>query len=376
MIDEIEKILNHHGTAACLPCGRYGFSFSAKNGEERACFYTVPIMSQTSLVKKRFVKADRSFVFRGSNANVTVLSSGILLQNTEGEFSLSWAQGQNFVLSEDARFLYSEDLTVYPTANGVCVTQDYQDALYFTLKCRSKRKGNIRMNSKCFAYMKEKFRPYMIFNAMCAIDKEKTKFVGAELGMKQESDTKFRFRMRATDPLAVKLMWEINMYEPKPIQDTTVESRRPKENNAYGDVSFLGHTKDHGTQYLYTKFDFSRIGLASNKAIDRVLLHIPYYGPSCGGVRVFAPAGRFCSFGSNWSNKKSVNHVTVNSGQSNNCLVLDLSQYLIDQHGKIKENTGIVICPEKDSENTVFATADNYFTPQMIEIHYKKEKKV
>jgi hypothetical protein len=353
---------------------RYSVLVTKKDQEESVCFFTTPIYNETGLVERRFVKQKNSFTFRGSNAEIIVMPEGVYLKNKACYVRMRWTRKQSFVLSEDATCLTSEDMSICPTLNGISVTQVYHsEPLYFKFESQPWCKGYARMNSKCFAYMKEKFVPFATVNCVYVGDGNKTELAGAELAMKKDSDLQYRLRMTSTIENATKLNWEINLYEPKLIQDTTVESRRPNENNAYGNVAFLGHSADHGVQYLYSRFDFDKIKVDSLKKMKRILLHVPYYMAGDQNIRVAAPFRRFCSFGSNWANKVPTNGVSVTYWKESDRVVFDLTQYLLAGNGKFKENNGIVLCPSKSNGVSVMATADNYNMPQMIEIQYEKE---
>lgn len=353
---------------------RYSIQVSTQNNEKNVFCFTTPIYNEGGLVEKRFTKYENSFVFRGSNAEVTVVSEGVYLKNKSCYVRMRWTGKQNFALSEDAACLTSENMVICPTLNGISVTQTYEkEPLYFKFESQPRCKGYPRTNSKCFAYMKEKFVPFATVNCMYAASDDGGIMAGAELAMKKDSDLQYRLRMKPAMEGATKLNWEINLYEPKLMQDTTVESRRPDENNAYGSVAFLGHSPDHGVQYLYSRFDFDRIKTDPLKRMKRVLLHVPYYAAGEQGFRIAAPFRRFCSFGSNWANKVPANGVGVTYRKENEHFVFDLTQHLLTSEGKWKENNGIVLCPSKSDGTSVLATADNYSKPQIIEIQYEKE---
>ena len=82
------------------------------------------------------------------------------------------------------------------------------------------------------------------------------------------------------DAAAEHLAWEANFYESKLIQDTTVESKSPKANNVFGDVAFLGSTRDFGTQYLYLRFDYDKLSDIKTTDIDLFLLDLQGKGLS------------------------------------------------------------------------------------------------
>ena len=352
--------------------GRYACKLQKKNGVESKFYFATPIANGSVLVEKCFDIFSNGYSFQGSGGKIEIFPEGIVLRNAECEIRFLWEREQSFHISEDHARLTSEEMSISPTFSGVKVMQKYQGPLYFTCIVQSKKKGHIRMNSKSFAYMKDKFLPHFTLSTMYA--NKANGLLGVNLAMKQEGDTKVRLRMIASDKEATSLCWEMNWYEPKLIQDTTVESARPSENNVYGNIAFLGHTPDHGVQYLYSRFDLTKINADPSQRMERVLLHIPYYQAGEQGFRVFAPFRRFCSFGSNWENKMPASEFCARYEKKNGCFVFDLSQYLLNQNGGFTANTGVVFCSAVADGASILSTADNYDRPQIIEIQYEKEK--
>ena len=197
--------------------------------------------------------------------------------------------------------------------------------------------------------MKEKFLPFVTVNCVYVTDGSESNIASAELAMKKHSELQYWLRMTSTVENASMLNWEINLYEPKLMQDTTVESRRPNENNVYGNVAFIGHSPAHGVQYLYSRFDFSKIKVNVEKRMKRVLRCVPYYMAGDQEFRIAAPFQRFCSFGSNWENKASADTIGASWWRSNKCFVFDLTHHLLTNEGKFKENNGIVLSPSKSN---------------------------
>ena len=371
-LDTIYDITRKENIEALIPEGRYAYHLWQKDGTESKICFTTPIFHGSTPVVKCFDTYPDCFSFQGSKGRIDVRREGVVLHDSECEIRFLWEREQSFHISEDHARLTSEEMSISPTFSGVKVMQKYQGPLYFTCIVQSKKKGHIRMNSKSFAYMKDKFLPHFTLSTMYA--NKANGLLGVNLAMKQEGDTKVRLRMIASDKEATSLCWEMNWYEPKLIQDTTVESARPSENNVYGNIAFLGHTPDHGVQYLYSRFDLTKINADPSQRMERVLLHIPYYQAGEQGFRVFAPFRRFCSFGSNWENKMPASEFGARYEKKNGCFVFDLSQYLLNQNGGFTANTGVVFCSAVADGASILSTADNYDRPQIVEIQYEKEK--
>ena len=371
-LDTIYDITRKENIEALIPEGRYAYHLWQKDGTESKICFTTPIFHGSTPVVKCFDTYPDCFSFQGSKGRIDVRREGVVLHDSECEIRFLWEREQSFHISEDHARLTSEEMSITPTFSGVKVMQKSQGPLYFTCIVQSKKKGHIRMNSKSFAYMRDTFAPVVTLSTMCSDGALKNP--GVNLAMKQENESKVHLRMISSDENASHACWEINLYEPKLIMDTTVESARPNENNVYGNVAFLGHTEDHGVQYLYSRFDLTKINADPLKKMERVLLHIPYYQAGEQGFRMSAPFRRFCSFGSNWENKMPFTEFGAKYEKCGSYFVFDLSKYLLNKHGRFKENTGIVLYSAAPDGVSILSTADNYDRPQIVEIQYEKEK--
>lgn len=370
-LDTIYDITQKDDILALKLENRYAYRLQKKNGAESKFCFTTPIANGSAAVEKRFEIHSDCYSFQGSKGRVDICPEGIVLHDPEYEIRLLWEKEQGFHISEDRGRLISDEMSITPTFNGVLVTQRYHGPLYFTCMIKSEKKAHIRMNSKSFACMKDTFMP--VFTLCTMYGGTGLENPGVNLAMKQENDSKVRLRMIASDNQAQAVCWEVNLYEPKLIMDTTVESARANENNVYGNVAFLGHTSDHGVQYLYSRFDLPKLENDPQKKMKRFLLYIPYYKAGEQGFRMSAPFRRFCSFGSNWANKMPATEFGVKYEKHDGYFTFDLSKYLLGADGKFKENTGVVLYSSAPEGVSILSTADNYDRPQIVEIQYEKE---
>ena len=377
MISEINSIMQLVGYGNVLmtrPCGRYGIDVVKKDGSKSCFFFSAPIRNAAnSYIQKNFVQSDKIFVFQGTNAKVEVRENGITLSGANGVTEVSWKMPQHFVCLSNGSVLQSKDMQITPTLNGIMVKQRCESMLEYDLHTTFKREFSPRFNSKSFAYMKGRFEPYFTMDVIYAEDLLGHTMLPAWIRTIDNGLGDFKLRMAPYKDFACRLVWEINMYEPKLIQDTTVESMRPQENNVFGNMAFIGRNEGVGMQILYSRFDFGRIDYAHQQNMAHVLLHIPYYALG-NDLKISAPFRRFCSFGSNWGNRMPFEDYEVSVARSPGYYTLDVSSHLIDKRGNFMLNTGIVISPKYKDGVTVLATADNYNTPQIIEIQYRKEK--
>lgn len=167
-------------------------------------------------------------------------------------------------------------------------------------------------------------------------------------------------------------MIEANLYEAKLMQDTTVESKNPKMNNAFGSIGFIGSTKEYGEQWLYTRPDFSKMRELNDKRILRAVLHLPRLNNDSVELAMSRVAARFCSFGSNWNNKISEASLLADSKITDHYIDLNLMPIISDERGRLLRQEGFILkAKKKNSGFSVITTGDSYLMPQIIEINYK-----
>ena len=342
---------------------RYTIIVSEKTSKSAYCF-SVPIYNNKSgsLVSKNFEARDDAFVFAGSNSQVTVKENTIILANGEGSIMLDLDVDK---FTERGGHLIAEKYHIIPTFNGIQVDIDLPTA-DFQLRL-DKAYSEARLNSKCFAIMQEQFKPFVTITTLPTLS-IKEKALPTEITVDAVNEKLYNAKVNSKEGGLIS--FEINLYEPKIIQDTTVESNHAEENNAYGGIAFLGNTPWYGDQWLYMRVDFSKLPLPQTAQIESFILHMPcYYNRQ---KRLFAhiPVSRFCSFGSTWENKKDIGTVLVFSYRNGDYTSLDLTGVINnDLLGFMQYGLAINCSPIKDSY-TVVSTGDCYSKPVIIEIKY------
>ena len=339
------------------------------------CFST-PVFRKDNgnMVGEYFTYKDQCYTFRGSDGLIRIFRDAIHFIRNSEIVKLYFSKAQEFVLSSGGKVLRSKDLMICPTFNGLVVKALFGGCSQISFKVNTEAKTTLQNNSKYLALMKSEFEPLFTLNAMYAEDKYGRTFYNASLSVNKNSDATYQLTIDSKAE-AYRVVYEMNLYEPKLLQDTTVESRRPQENNVYGSTAFLGKSPDCDAQFLYSRIDMSKIAGIEKSAIEGIKLYVPYYMISESQFRLEAPVKRFCSFGSNWNNRIPSTDLHIQSNIKNEYLVFDLSSYLLSPNGKIKANEGIVIRSGSAEERfSIIATADNYFSPQILEIQSKEKK--
>lgn len=344
---------------------RYRIVVKEKTGASSYCFST-PIYNSASneLVYRRFQEKKKTFIFTGSDSLITVYNGNLIMKNSEGSVTLRLPD-HNYVFRDGN--LYSESWFLCPTFNGIFIQMNKPS---WTAKLVIDRDFEyIRHTSKNFAIMHEEFKPFFTISPLMSFSTQ-DQVSPVEVQYKEINQREYAVELAALSGETIS--FEINLYEPKLFQDTTVESLHPCENNAFGSAAFLGKTPWMGEQWLYSRPDFSKVPELESHEIVQVLLHVPCWYAVNSKLEVYAPTARFCSFGSTWENKTGHTEQLINSNVKDHYITFDLTGIFSDSidrrilytHGIILKNSA------KNAEYTALATGDSSMFPQILEVHH------
>lgn len=350
---------------------RYRIVAIESNGSKTAYYFTSPIYNirTRKAIDMKFFSNRETIYSVGTNANITI-SETIRMENAEGSCIISLPRHTKQVSAYEAS-CGSERL--FPTTNGVAMKSDCQNgrSCSFTIEI-SKPFLEVRANDKYFALMSERFRPFFVVSCIGAIDAYDNIISPAKLIYQKITDRKYTITVSSGSSLGKFVLIEANLYEPKLFQDTTVESKNPQMNNAFGSVGFIGTTKEFGEQWLYTRPDFSKLNELNDKKILRAILHLPRLNSSTVELTASKVSARFCSFGSTWDNKIAAGSSPADSQTTDHYIDLNMTPILADKNGRLTLGEGFILkAKKKDCGFAVIATGDNYFAPQILEINYR-----
>lgn len=359
-------IIDYHNS------NRYRLVVQENNGTKTAYYFSTPIYSRRTrkMIDVKFQSNGGAIFLNGSNTNITV-SRNVLIENAEGSCYIELSQNCNLISSQKVR---CGSMVLIPTTNGVafkCALKTNEKAT-FTIEV-GQPFLNVRANDRCFALMKERFRPFVVFSCIGTVDTSGDVIAPAKIEYQKLTDRRYRIAIFSTSPLAQSVLFEANLYENKLFQDTTVESMNPSTNNAFGSVGFIGNSSAYGEQWLYTRLDYSRIPEIMDKRIQKAVLHMPKLNQSKVEFSAYKVSARFCSFGSNWDNKIPGETPVSDSSSQNGYQSLDFTSLLIDGRTKtITKSEGLILKPKvKGSGFSVIATGDSYLAPQIMEINFR-----
>ena len=279
VLDEISKLRKNASlTADHENSNRYRILANESDGSKTAYYFSTPIYNHRSknLVDLKFYPEEKTIHATGSNATISI-NEQIRMENANGTCILSLS-GPKTLLSDHE--LICGNLRIYPTTNGIAIRSFFENSksYEFTVEI-SKPNLDVQSNDKFFALMNEAFKPFVTVSCIGTSNASGAIIAPARLTYQKITDRRYGITVFPYSTLGSSLLMEINLYEAKLFQDTTVESKHPNLNNAFGSTAFLGVSQEFGEQWLYTRPDFSKLADLSDKKILRAILHLPKFHP-------------------------------------------------------------------------------------------------
>lgn len=350
---------------------RYRLVAFEPNGTKTAYYFTSPIYSsrtKKAVAMKFHLKGGVAYT-TGSNANITI-GNNIRMENSEGSCVISLPEYISHISEAE---IVCTNKRLYPTTNGIAIRSFSNEGKGCTFSVEiSKPFLEVRANDKCFALMSERFRPFVAFSCIGTSDASGNIISPAKISYQKLTDRKYTISAIPCSSLGKSILIEANLYEPKLFQDTTVESKNAKVNNAFGSIGFVGSTKEFGEQWLYSRPDFTKMSELNDKKILRAVLHLPKLNTGAVELTASKVAARFCSFGSTWDNKIAEASSFNESQITDHYIDLNLMPVLTDKQGRLQRGEGFILkAKKKNAGFSVIATGDNYFAPQILEINYR-----
>lgn len=309
---------------------------------EAAYFFSAPIrqLNNREFASNYLVDcSDGTFFLQGTNATVRIQPNEFLFEKDNESVTVKLSDAHNWV--GEGESITGNGIQVFPTTNGVAVLAKKRTEMPIVISVTSTNLNSVKSNSKYFAIMEEKHVPLFSLSTVCGRDKY-GKLVPSFL-KKKSIEEGVRITIDCMGAEESDILFEMNMYEHKIVQDTTVETRHPSENNAFGGVAFLGETSIFGEQWLYMKLDYSLLMHLNSKKIKSAMLYIPILGGSDMTFEAYAMDYRFCSFGSNWNNKVSRGKFPLKIMIEGGFCQVDLANIIIGHDKRLKFSNGFLI---------------------------------
>ena len=320
------------------------------------------------LVSLSFEETPYGFYHVGSNAEIRVSEHEITMKSSEGILRI---HGIFKCRLCDGKLLFPGG-EITPTLNGIAVKKALVKENAITLKLTTDIPFmETRANSKYFAFMSEKFRPFATLSAIGVLGAGGNLTAPIQVKNQKLDSKNYSVTLSLFSQIKNPVWFEINLYEPKLFQDTTVESKNPKENNAFGGVAFIGETEAFGESWLYTRPDFTKLSYFLEKKARYIKLHLPVYNTERVSLSAYHTTSRFCSFGSNWNNKIELSKKMIDTAVGNQYQTLDLTDSMINpKNHSLRMTDGFILRTKEQKKLAVVSTGDSYVNPQILEINY------
>lgn len=350
---------------------RYRVVLEEPDGSKTAYYFSTPVYNDRSrkLVDVKFHEKEGTVYSVGSNASCT-FTDHVKMENDEGICRVLLDESVVCVREQE---LLCKNHYLHPTLNGFAYQISCQGGSPYTFELEVTRPFmEVRVNDKCFCLMSERFRPFVTVSCIGTMDQSGQAIAPAKITYQKLTDRKYRLTTIPCSPKGRWMWMEINLYEAKLIQDTTVESANPGINNAFGSTAFIGHTPEFGEQWLYARMDFSKMPELADRIIQKVSVHLPTYNQMAQEMEALRLPRRFCSFGSVWENKIEGAEMIARSVKESNYQNIDLTGLMADARtGYSTRNEGLLLKPcKKNAGFSAIATGDSYYAPQIYEINY------
>lgn len=356
----------------CSNSNRYRVVINEYDGSKTAYCFTAPIYNDKTrkIVDLKFQNQDDFICLDGTNSKI-IIKNYIKIENSDGYCKLLCNKA---VSKFSETYIQLLDDLILPTTNGIAYKASCKNGSAFVVNLEiDKPFLNIRANDKCFCLMSDRFKPFVSVSCIGAEDKKKQIVSPAKISYQKLNDKVYQLKIVPGTKNCENVFFEINLYEEKLLQDTTVESNNPKINNAFGSTAYLGNTLEFGEQWLYSKLDYSKVSDLMYKHVNSAIIHMPKHNISNLELTCYRVSARFCSFGSNWNNKIPAANPVSNSFASGNYQSINITEIITNPNTKFLMPTdGFILKPKnKGSEFSVVSTGDSYYSPQILEINFK-----
>ena len=350
---------------------RYRLVTHEGDGSKTAYYFSVPIYNEVSrkLLDLKFHNQGNIPNSIGSNSNIE-LGNSVLLENYQGSCQVTMPKGYRFQHEQCVSY---QGVEVVPTTNGIAMKVDLDAKKNYCFRLKIDRSFcQIRSNNKYFALMSEKFKPFLTVSCIGSLYQNGGLFAPAEIQYQKISDREFEIKVHSNSAYAKQILFEVNLQEKKLFQDTTVESKNPKQNNAFGGTAFIGNSTAYGEQWLYSRPDFSILNDLLGHSIKKAALYIPILYRNDIQLMTVGLKTRFCSFGSTWNNKKPGSQKTNLSENVSGYHKINLTDMIIKNQRLLTTSEGwIMKSAVKNSGFSAISTGDSFYAPQILEVTFK-----
>ena len=370
VLEEISKLRKERAaTIDKSNSNRYRLLLSEADGSKTAYYFSSPIYHTKTekLVYPEF-KEDRNGAFyEGTHCSI-VIGKDVHLSNENGSCTISLPSLITNVSSEKIQW---GNTTILPTLCGLAFQAKADNGFSFDLKMQSSSLP-IRANSKCFCLMQEKFRPFVTVSCIGTLNEDGSVVAPCTLNYQKLQSDVYHITVSPEENYGKNVFFEINLYENKLLQDTTVSGNDIYSNNAFGTAAFLGETSLFGEEWLYVRPDLGKMPELRVAKIESAVLHMPHFSKTSLPLRAYGITTRFCSFGTSWSNKIPSSPEYAETVAQESYADILLTPFFADEDtGFLKVTNGWILKPaRKGNSFAALSTADSSYAPQILEVKF------
>ena len=338
---------------------------------QSAYYFSSPIYNRNrSLIDLKFILSPKNVSLIGSNAEILLYDNAILLSNDEGELTLTMPHSMESITENIASY---GDFRACPTTNGVAISSRLNNEKKFVFEMELPSEyTEIRSNGKYLAIMKDKLKPIAVISAIGALNANGAVQGPVQIEHQSISSRRMAISISPFDPSVENVFFEVNLHEKKLLMDTTVESKTPTRNNAFGGVAFIGNSNEFGEQWLYARTEAQLLSDLFYSYIFEANIYYPCLNNSKTALTSYVPERRFCSIGTNWTNKKNGNVFISDSEIIFGYQRFNVSNTLVQDNKLFAFSEGMIIRNKYDSDGySVISTGDSCYAPPILEIRYK-----
>ena len=329
-----------------------------KNGEKNAYIFSLPIKSyeDNEIVHCGFRENTNEYSIRGVNAEITRHGKKITLEN----------------YMDRAEIILGKDCDVRPSTNGVLISGKG----VIDVRLKTEYPYPIRENGISFSLMAEKHLPFLSVLPFFGSGKN-GELIHGKISATALKDRSYDIRI-FTDEECENITAEIQLYLPKLIFDTTVESRFPKRNNVYGSCALLSEENknrdgikevsrlDPGTERIIFRINCTDNAFKGLGNIKKADLYIPKFSKETSEIRGYKITESWCTFNTDWSSLPEVTEEYCTFKDIGNYITADITE-LITGSNKF----GLMLTNTENAASVAISTADSYEYPSIIKIKYE-----
>lgn len=321
--------------------------FAEEDSKRTAYIFSVPIISyiNNTFISNEWIQQDQKRIHRGINSTITYSGKKIFLENNK----------------DITEIKLKDNYEIRPSLNGVTISST-SSYIRFTLK--TGYPYFVRNSGTSFALMEQKHTPYLTVSPQLSKGKN-NQFIPTHLDAKLVGERKYEINIYATKDNIEQMSVEVNLYMPKLIFDTTIESGIPERNNVFGNYAIIGKSDDFGEQRLIFNLNNVQSSILDFDDIKQVDMYIPVFGIQTGILKAYLAKEKWCTFNTNWSTIPKIKAKNIKFKNNKDYITADITEII-----GILPNYGLMLKNEDRNGYCAISTADSYDYPIIIKIQY------